>query len=61
MKLHEEYGKDSYILIKFEDCVTIHHLDPDHDYDIGEFERWDRDGPKPHVFLPVRELRVLDW
>ncbi|WP_336021847.1 hypothetical protein [Halobellus salinisoli] len=59
--LAEEYGVPSHILIAFEDCVTIHHLDPDGEYDIGPFERWDRDGPKPHVFLPVEQLRVLDW
>lgn len=60
-RLAEEYDAPSYILIKFEDCLTIHHLDPDREYDIGPFKRWDRDGPKPHVFLPVEELRLLEW
>ena len=59
--LSETHGKPSYILIKFEDCLTIHQLDPEREYDIRPFERHDRDGPKPHVFLPVTELRLLDW
>lgn len=59
--LYEKNGVASYILIRFEDCVTIHHLDPDYEYTIGPFERWDRSGPKPHVFLPVEQLQVLDW
>lgn len=60
-ELSEEHGVPAYILIKFEDCLTIHHLDPDRNYNISPFERWDRDGSKPHVFLPVEELRILNW